>query len=148
MTAIPLTDLAPDEAAGWLVARQSAHDGWLDAFTESLERRRGGRELARILHVWQVSRAEAGRMFGVSRQAVTKWLDDGVPSDRTARVADLAAATDLLTHHLKRERIPAVVRRPAPALGERSLLDLWAAGETSRVLHACREMFAFGDAHA
>jgi hypothetical protein len=63
-------------------------------------------------------------------------------------VADLAAATDLLVRHLQRDRIPAVVRRPAPALGRRSLLELLDAGEAHGVLAACRAMFAFGDAHA
>jgi hypothetical protein len=48
---------------------------------------------------------------------------------------------------VKRERIPAVVRRPAPALDNRSLLDLVAAGDSRGALVACREMFAFDRAH-
>jgi hypothetical protein len=48
--------------------------------------------------------------------AVSKWLEQGVPAERVETVADLAAATDLLVRYLQRDRIPAVVRRPAPAL--------------------------------
>lgn len=141
-------DVAPGEAAAELVDQHERDPEWLDAFAEAFERRRGGRDLARILRVWGLTRSEAGRLFGVTRQAVTKWLRDGVPVDRSEQVADLAAATDLLTRYLKRDRIPAVVRRQSAALGDRSLVDLLAAGETRRLLEACREMFAFGDAHA
>ena len=64
--------------------------------------------------------------------------------DRTV----VAAATDLLVHHLKRERIPAVVRRPAEGLRGRSLLELLEHSDSAAILEACRRMFAFGDAHA
>ena len=97
--------------------------------------------------MWNLNRSEAGASFGVSRQALTKWLDGGVPEERAAAVADLSAATDLLVRHLRRGRIPAVVRRPAPALGGRSLLDLLGTGDIAAVLRACRSMFAFGDLH-
>ena len=42
----------------------------------------------------------------------------------------------------------AVVRRPAPALGGKSLLDLASAGDTTAVLVACRAMFQFGNVGA
>jgi hypothetical protein len=63
-------------------------------------------------------------------------------------VSDLAAATDLLVRYLKRDRIPAVVRRRSALLDGRSLLELAAAGRTRDLLRACRDMFRFGDAHA
>lgn len=139
--------LAPDEAAGRVLAGHADDPDWLDAFLIALERRRAGNDLARVLRAWGLSQPDAGRLFGVTRQAVAKWLREGPPSARARAVADVAAATDLLAHHLRRDRIPAVVRRPAPALGGRSLLDLWAAGDTRGLLAACREMFSFGDAH-
>lgn len=138
-----LTDLDPREAASRVVAAQEERRGWLDEFAEHLDRCRAGRSLARTLTVWGLSQSEAARLFGVSRQAVSKWIDRGVPADRSEAVADLAAATDLLVHYLKRDRIPAVVRRPAERLGDRSLLDLLADGQTGAILTACREMFAF-----
>lgn len=142
-----LADLGPEAAADELVAQHARDPEWLDAFAEAFERRRSGHELARILRVWSLTRSEAGRLFGVTRQAVAKWLRDGVPVDRVEQVADLAAATDLLVRHVKRDRIPAVVRRRARWLGNRSLVDLWARGDTARLLDGCRDMFAFGDAH-
>jgi DNA-binding transcriptional regulator YdaS (Cro superfamily) len=140
--------LEPREAAEQLVASQQRRHGWLDAFAEHLDLRRAGQSLARTLTVWDLNQSQAARLFGVSRQALNKWLGQGVPGERAEAVANLAAATDLLVHHLKRDRIPAVVRRAMPSLGDQSLLDLWATGETSSMLQACRDMFSFERVHS
>lgn len=119
-----------DDAAGWV--------GRFVAELDSLARRK---DLERVLAAWGLSKAELGRIFGVSRQGLAKWLATGVPPDRRPALADLAAATDLLTRYLKRERIAAVVRRPAERLGGASLLDLARQGRTAEVLVAVRELF-------
>ena len=121
---------------------------WLDAFAESLDRRRARRSFARTMEVWGLSQAEAARLFGVSRQALAKWLQHGIPAERARAISDLAAATDLLVHYLKRDRIPAVVRRPINALEEASLMDLLARGDTRTLLATCRDMFRFEHTHA
>lgn len=137
--------LSPKEAAAQLASRRD--DVWLDRFSAHLDRQRSGQSLERILDVWGLSQADAARLFGVSRQAIGKWLAQGVPTDRTVAIADLSAATDVLVHHLKRDRIAAVVRRSAPALKGRSLLDLVGEGRSAEALLACRRMFDFGQAH-
>ena len=142
-----LVQLDPQAAAEELFAARKSEQGWLDAFTEHLDRQRAGESLARTLTVWGLSRAEAARLLGVSRQAVGKWLEHGVPAERAGLVADLAAATDLLVHHLKRERIPAVVRRPIPAREDASLLQMLARGDSSELLATCRNMFDFAQVH-
>lgn len=140
-----LAELEPQDAASLLLAE---HDSaWIAALTEELDRRQGGRQLERIMRLWDLSRTDLGRLFGVSRQAVSKWIDDGVPADRITQVADLAAITDLLAHYLKRDRIPAVVRRSAPSLGNLSLLDLVGEGRTAEAVALTRRMFTFADAH-
>ncbi len=108
--------------------------------------RRSGSDLLRTIGAWQLSQAKAARLFGVSRQAFAKWLQRGVPADHAVAAADLRAATDLLERHLKRDRIPAVVRRPIPKLDGLSLLEL-GQRDTSLLLSACREMFDFERAH-
>lgn len=131
-------------AAAQQVVDSHAHDtAWLDAFVDAIDRRRAGYSLARTMRAWGWSQAEAARLFGVSRQAVGKWLRNGPPVERATALSDLAAATDLLMHYLKRDRIPAVVRRPVPALEGLSLTDLLTRGDTARLLDTCREMFAF-----
>ena len=140
--------LGPEEAAERVFRAYKDEGAWLDAFAQSLDRQRAGRSFARTLAVWALSQAEAARLFGVSRQAVGKWLRRGVPPERAGAASDLAAATDLLVRHLKRDRIPAVVRRPIPSLGGVSLMDVLARGDTPALLAACRDMFRFDRAHA
>ncbi len=143
-----ITDLDPREAASLVATAQEDRRGWLDEFSEYLDRYRAGQSLARTLTVWGLSQSEAARLFGVSRQAVSKWIDAGLPVERTGAVADLAAATDLLVHYLKRDRIPAVVRRPIAKRHNRSLVDLLGKGRTEAILETCRDMFAFDAAQS
>ena len=138
--------LTPREAARRLVESRQG-DEWLDAFAEQLDRHRAGQSLARTLEVWHLSQSAAARLFGVSRQAISKWIEKGAPAERAEVIADLAAATDLLVRYLKRDRIPAVVRRPITALQDRSLLGLLERGRSTEVLQACRDMFSFDQAH-
>ncbi len=138
-----VTDLDPREAAAQLVAAGHGEREWLDRFAEHLDRYRAAQSLSRILGAWGLSQSEAARLFGVSRQAFGKWLDRGAPAERARAIADLAAATDLLVHFLKRDRIPAVVRRPVSALDGRSLLGVLETGDTGAVLETCRAMFRF-----
>lgn len=147
MSVQELVDRDPGAVARELVEARGG-DTWLDEFTAELDRARAGDELRRVLEVWGLNQSEAAVIFGVTRQAVSKWLRSGVPTDRTEAVADLAAATDLLVRYLKRDRIPAVVRREATALDGSSLLDLVAEGRTADVLGATRAMFAFERATA
>lgn len=140
-------DRLDPKAAARLLVRSQSGTVWLDAFSEHLDRYRNADALERVLAVWGLNQSDAAHLFRVTRQAVSKWRDKGVPPDRAAAVANLAAATDLLVHYLKRDRIPAVVRRPIPALGNVSLLELVERGDSQTALHACRDMFAFGEAH-
>jgi len=143
-----LAGLDPLEAAEKILEARREETDWLDEFSEALDRRRSGRSLGRILRVWGLNQSEAANLFGVTRQAMSKWLARGVPSERAQAIADLAAATDLLVRHVKRDRIPAVVRRSAPALDGLSLVELSAASRTRDVLEACRSMFDFDRAQA
>lgn len=135
--------LAPKRAAEKLAKEHAKDPEWLDAFTDALDTHRQSNALERILEVWGLSRSEAGRQFGVSRQAVAKWLSGGLPADRFNAVADLSAATDLLVHHIKRDRVAAVVRRPIPAADGVTLLEMLGAGRYRDVLTTCRQMFDF-----
>jgi hypothetical protein len=139
--AVPTAD--PRVLAAEILTEHGGDRAWMDTFSEALEASRNGDSLGRILAVWGLSQTDAGDAFGVTRQAVSKWLAAGAPSERAVAIADLAAATDLLVRHLSRDRIPAVVRRPAANLGGRSLLDVLATDGARAVLEAGEEMFAF-----
>jgi transcriptional regulator with XRE-family HTH domain len=130
----------PTQVAERLVA-QAPDEAWLRALVDDLDRRLETGPLSRFMTLWGLSGAELGRCFGVSRQAVSRWLESGVPPGRAEAVADLAAATDLLGRYVKRERIPAVVRRPADFLCGSSLLDLALEGRHREVYDAMVRMF-------
>lgn len=130
----------PHEVAESLAAEAPDRE-WLRALTDDLYRRLELDPLDRFTTVWQLSDAEAARAFGVSRQALSKWRRDGIPAERMPALADLDAATDLLERRVKRERIAAVVRRPAESLGGRSLLETVHSGGHAEVRHAVSSMF-------
>src|SRR3954454_12542868 len=77
-----------------------------------------------VAEALELSETELGRLFGVSRQAVGQWRERGVPSNRMAKLATVAAICDLLEHRLKPERIPGIARRPAGAYGGLSMLKM------------------------
>ncbi len=122
-----------DPAAAVLAVTAEADDAWTLEFLHALETRVRTRPLERLMATWDLSAAGAGRIFGVSRQAVAKWRGSGVPDDRAVALADLVAATDVLERYVRRDRIPAVVRRQADVLGGQSLLEIAEAGRFADV---------------
>jgi hypothetical protein len=130
---------SPTAVAAQLIA---SHDrAWLREVVNQLDVILQRSPLERLIALWGVSSAEAAGFFGVSRQAFAKWLQVGPPADRAPAVAALEDATELLARHLKRERIPAVVRRHSALTGERSLLQMAAAGEHEQILGVVSTMF-------
>ena len=103
----------------------ASHDPqWVAELIEALANRTRGNQLPTAQAVLGVSDVELADMFGVTRQAIKQWLTGGVPTARLGAVADLTAASDILRRRLRVDRIPAAIRRPAPNLGGRSLLEL------------------------
>jgi hypothetical protein len=123
------------------LVEQAPDDQWLRTLIDDLDQRIRSRPLERLLVLWNLSAAQGAQLFGISRQAFAKWQKAGPPAERAEAVAALAAATDILDHHLKRERIPAVVRRKAAQLAGKSLLDLALAREYERVRSVVETMF-------
>jgi hypothetical protein len=134
-----LNTMTPRDAAATITA--SADADWTRQLVDELDRAVRSDPLERFVELWGLSNSAAATVFGVSRQAFSKWLKTGVPAGRADATADLATATDLLDRYVKRERIPAVVRRVAPMLENRSLLDLASDGDTRRVAEAVEQMF-------
>ena len=66
----------------------------------------------------------------------------GRPRARS-QAAAVAAIADLLAHRLKPARVPGVARRPAPAYGGRSMLEVIAADEHEWLLESVRRSFDY-----
>jgi hypothetical protein len=83
---------------------------------------------AELLHEVQatfaLSDTELAELFDVRRQAVGQWRERGLPSARQEKAAAIASIADLLSHRLKRERIPGIARRAAGAYGGQTMLEM------------------------
>lgn len=99
--------------------------------------------LERIRAVFDLSLTELGGLFGVTRQAVTQWLESGIPEDRLTKVATVAAIADLLDYRLRSERIPGIVRKAASAYEGRTALEMIKQNQHEALLEATRESFAW-----
>jgi hypothetical protein len=133
------TAVDPSQAARELL--ESADADWLRALVDALDREVRTEPLERLAVLWDLSNAAAARIFGVSRQAYAKWLDKGPPADRAADVAAADTITQLLDRYVKRERIPAVVRRPSPRFGDRSVIECLEAGDYEETAALAAEVF-------
>jgi hypothetical protein len=112
-----------------VVLRSGGDADVLRRIIDRLDHQLAASPLERTVRLWDLSATQLGAMFGISRQAASKWLAEGAPASRRDQVALLGQATDLLDQWVKRERIPAVVRRPVDSLGGRTRLDVALAGE-------------------
>ena len=94
-----------------------------------------------VAETFELSETELGRLFGVSRQAVGQWRERGLPSNRMAKLATVAAICDLLHHQLKPERVPGIARRPAPAYGGLSMLEMIERDRQDQLQSKVRQSF-------
>lgn len=99
--------------------------------------------LQRAMEILDLSSSEIGDIMGVSRQAIDKWLLSGVPADRSTRITTIAEIATVLHRRLRRGHVPGVVRRPAPAFGGRSFLDLMKDEREDDVLATVRSSFDY-----
>jgi uncharacterized protein (DUF2384 family) len=103
--------------------------------------------LEEIQQVMGLSSADAAGLFGVTRQAVDQWRQNGVPADRVADVQRIRDVARALYEELIPERIPQVVRNPARGLGGRSILAvLGGPGGTETVRGYLARLYAFDSA--
>lgn len=80
--------------------------------------------LERIRQIFDLSLTELGELFGVSRQAVSQWIETGVPEERLAKLSTVASVADLFERQLTTGRIPGIVRREAELYGGLSALQM------------------------
>jgi hypothetical protein len=130
-----------DNLAAEVLSRTGGDTDILRRLLDRLDHELSAGPLERTVRLWDISATQLGRMFGISRQAAAKWLSDGPPAARRDQVATLGQITDLLDQWVKRERIPAVVRRPVDTLDGRTRLDVALAGELETLLAELRDTF-------
>ena len=139
-SAVEQTLRTPQEAAEQLMA-EAPDSTSVRAVVDALDRHLQLRPLVRLQRIWGLSDGETARMFGISRQTLSRWRQQGIPPQQMPALADLSIATDALDHYIKPDRIPAVVRRQATNLGNCSLYELACAGRHAEIRAAVGNMF-------
>ena len=120
---------------------EAPNEAWLLAVVDALDRHLRISPLECVQTLWALSDAESARLFGVSLQAFSRWRQHGIPSIHVPVLANLSTATELLDQYVKRERIPALVRRRSTGLGNRSLYEMACDGHHADALAAVSKMF-------
>ena len=123
------SDSLTDTLTREVLLRSGGRSDVLRRVIDRLDHQLNASPLQRTVRLWDISATQLGHMFGISRQAASKWLADGAPAARRDQVALLGQATDLLDQWVKRERIPAVVRRPVESLEGRTRLEVALQGD-------------------
>ncbi|MDP9302233.1 MAG: hypothetical protein M3P43_15270 [Actinomycetota bacterium] len=100
-----------------------------------------GSALRSLLSSWQLSIAEAARLFGVTRQAMQQWLEGGVPPARQPKVLAVVRIADLLGRNIRPERIPGIVRSPASGYDGAIMLQLIAQDRHQELLDSVARSF-------
>jgi transcriptional regulator with XRE-family HTH domain len=98
-------------------------------------------DLRRIQQLLGLNAGELAHLFGVSRQAVSRWLEQGVPPARQPKLVTILDIAENLTRQLRPERLPAVVRKPAAAFEDLSMLEMIAEDRHDELLRRVRESF-------
>ncbi len=100
-----------------------------------------GTGLERLIVAWGLTVTDVARLFGVRRQAVQQWLDEGVPGARLPKLHTILEIADLLERNLLPDRIPGIVRAPGEAYDGRSMLELIQADRHDQLLDSVRRSF-------
>lgn len=81
--------------------------------------------LARVRELFDLNTGEIADLFGVKRQAVEQWEQNGdVPAARREKLANLLSVGELLERKLSPGRLPLVARRRADVYGGLTMLDM------------------------
>jgi DNA-binding transcriptional regulator YiaG len=80
------------------------------------------RQLDQIRGRLLLSGPELAAVFGVTRQAIDQWRDNGVPAEKLAAIDRVSETVEELSKRFKPLRLPAIVRTAMPILDNRSIL--------------------------
>ena len=81
--------------------------------------------LARVRELFDLNTGEIADLFGVKRQAVQQWEQNGdVPAARREKLANLLSVGELLGRKLSSGRLPLVARKQADVYGGLTMLDM------------------------
>ena len=128
-------------------ARSDIDEHYLSWFLKAMGdiafERQSATPLRRAMATLDLTSGAMAELMGVSRQAVDKWLVNGPPPERIAKIGAIVKIADILRYRLREGMPPIVARRSAAAYGDRNMLDLIAADEHEWLLTDIEAMFDY-----
>lgn len=106
-----------------------------------VDRQLAGDPLDEIQAAFDLTATELASLFGVERQAISQWRDRGTPPARRAKVTTVAEIATILRHRLRPAAVPGVVRKPAEAYGQRTMLEMIANDKQEELLAMTKRSF-------
>lgn len=104
----------------------------------------GAGALDEIRRRFALSEDELAGLFGVSRPAITKWRQRGVPAGRAADVDRVRELAEYFGRRFIAARIPQIVRTPGKGLAGKTVLAVVAeAGGVDRVYAYLERLFSY-----
>jgi transcriptional regulator with XRE-family HTH domain len=89
----------------------------------TLSRSATSRKLDRIREIFDLSEHDLAALFGVQRQSVSGWRENGMPSSRLASLERIFALAEIFKREFIASRIPEIVRTPDEWLDGRNILE-------------------------
>ena len=103
----------------------------------------GAEALDEIRARFGLSEDALAALFAVSRPAIAKWRQRGVPVDRAADVDRLRELAGYFGRRFIAARIPQIVRTPGKGLAGKTVLDVVARGGVDRVYAYLENLFSY-----
>ena len=128
-------------------ARGDIDEQYLAWFSKAMDdigfERRCATPLRRAMKTLDLRSGDVAALMGVTRQAVDRWLANGPPPERMPKIGAVVKIADILRYRLREGMPPIVARRPAPAYGDRTMIELIAADEHDWLLRDLEGMFDY-----
>lgn len=134
---------APREPLEWKMGDATGYWRFSKATDQVLFERTSSQPLERAMKILKLTASEMGRLLGVSRQAVEKWMVSGVPAERSARITTMDEIATVLHQHLRQGAVPGVVRKEADAFEGGTILEALARGQEQDVLDRVKASFDY-----
>lgn len=103
----------------------------------------GAAALDEIRGTFGLSESELAALFGVSRPAIARWRDGGVPVERGADVDRVRELAEYFHRRFLPVRVPQIVRTPGRGLGDKTVLAVLRENNVDRVYAYLESLFSY-----
>jgi predicted transcriptional regulator len=99
--------------------------------------------LDEIRRIFGLSETELASLFAVTRPAIARWRENGVPVERGADVDRVRELAEYFHRRFYPVRIPQIVRTPGRRLGDKSVLAVISESGVQPVYAYLEQLFSY-----